>query len=425
MNKAVLVSLASATLAVPSLAQDATRAYTAELLSDSANRTSFQGGGGAGHDGNGFGISDGSGANALYIGGAVSFRYTMNFRDEDAGDNSDFTHGFNTPNTRLWAWGHVWDKSLTYYLQFWAGDAGEWALEDAWGEYAFDGGLAVRWGQMTLPILREEYIVNEKQLAVDRSAANEVFNQDYNQGVQLTYTGEKFRVLGAFTDGIRTANTDFDSGAEADYALTARVDFMPVGADWNRFLDFTSFRSQDNASLIGAAIHWQDSGETGGTASPGSELLLYTVDASFEGKGWNVYGAFIGQSTEVENGGGDSDNFGGILQGGVFVSDQVELFARWDAIFWDDQTTDLAGEEVDDSHFLTAGANYYISPESHAVKLTGEVVWAMNQTDWIYTRGDEANSIPPGPLGGNTYNALLGNPDDGEFALRFQMQVVF
>lgn len=417
MNKAVLAFLSPALLVSLAHGQDAARSYAAELLNDASTRASYQATGGAGHDANGFGITDGSGANALYLGGAIQFRYTMNFRDEDVGDNSDFTHGFNSPNNRIWAWGHVWDKSLTYYVQLWAGDAGEWALEDAWAEYAFDDGFAVRWGQMTLPILREEWIVNEKQLAVDRSVANELLSQDFNQGVQLSYTAENFRLTGAFTDGILTANSDFNSAAEADYALTARVDWMVAGDDWHRFLDFTSFRSQEYAALVGGAIHWQDSGETGGTASPGEELLLYTIDVSSEGSGWNFYGAFIGQSTEIENGGGDTDNFAGILQGGFFVTDQVELFARWDAIFWDDDTLDLNGDEADDSHFLTAGVNYYISPESHAVKFTGEVVWALNETDWVYDS--------TGPLSGNTTNGLLGNPDDGEIALRAQMQILF
>lgn len=423
MLKRIAFLVLAAGQAVHALGQSAP-VYEAELRSDAASRTSYQSGGGtAGHDADGFGISDGSGNNVLHIGGAAQFRYTMNFRDDDVNtvdsDNNDFTHGFASPNTRLWAFGHVWDKNLSYYVQLWAGTDGNWFLEDAWGEYAFDNGFAVRWGQITLPILREEYIVNEKQLAIDRSVANEVFNQDYNQGVQFSYTAEAFRVFGAFTDGIRTANTDFDSSAEADYALTLRVDWQAVGTDWSRFSDFTSFRSQAPAALVGAAVHWQDSGETGGTASPGEELLLYTVDASYEGAGWNLYGAFIGQSSESE-GGGDSDDFAGIVQGGVFVSEQVELFARWDGIFWDD---DSAAE--DDNHFLTAGANYYISPESHAVKFTGQVQWALNETDGLFFEPAAGDPTPAGPVAGNTNTGFLGDPDDGELVIQFQMQVMF
>ena len=114
MNKAVLAFLSPALLVSLAHGQDASRSYAAELLNDASTRASYQATGGAGHDANGFGITDGSGANALYLGGATQFRYTMNFRDEDVGDNSDFTHGFNAPNNRIWAWGHVWDKSLTY-----------------------------------------------------------------------------------------------------------------------------------------------------------------------------------------------------------------------------------------------------------------------------------------------------------------------
>ena len=438
----VLVLLAGAALSIgaPALAQnanlDSDRAFRAELTSDSATRTSLlQGGGGGGHDAGGFNLSDGSGNNQLYLGGAVRFRYQHNFRDEDSvGENQDFTHGFTNNSVRIWTWGHVWSKDLTYKIQLLHTEEGEWGLEDAWGEYSFENGLAVRWGQFKLPILREENIDEEHQLAIDRSLTNELFTQGYSQGVQVSWTGEQFRVVGAFSDGANTGNTDFDSAAEADYALTARVDFMIQGTDWNRFNDFTSFKSQDNTGLIGAAIHWQDSGETGGTASPGTETFRYTLDGSWEGQGWNVYAAFIGDSSETEdNGGGDAieaDNFAGIVQGGFFVTEQVELFARWDGIFWDDDFTGAGGDpdaEIEDNHFISAGVNYYISPESHAVKFTGQVTWSLEDTAFLFAQDDATTDDidESGPLSGGSSNSLLGQSESDEFTLGFQMQVKF
>ena len=414
----VLVLLAGAALSIgaPALAQNASldsgRAYAAELVNDSATRSSLLqgGGGGAGHDSNGFSIGDGSGNNQLYLGGAVQFRYQHNFRDEDAaGENNDFTHGFSNNNVRFWTWGHVWSKDLTYKIQFHHDETDGWNLEDAWGQYAFENGLAVRWGQFKAPVFREESIDSEKQLGIDRSNANEYFTQGYSQAVALVYASDSFKLTGAFGDGASTANTDFNSDAEADYALTARVDFKIAGADWDRFNDFTSFRSQDDAGLVGAAVHWQDGGETGGTNDV--EFLAYTVDASWEGAGWNVFGAFMGASVEDNANATEEDRFGGVIQGGVFVSDQVELFGRWDGIFWDDDAADR-----DDNHFISAGVNYYISPESHAVKFTGQLTWALNETAFDDGTGTFVS--------GFSNNSILGQAEDDEITLGFQMQVM-
>ncbi len=435
IKSSLLVVLAGAAMsAAPAFAQNANldkdRAYAAELVADAGSRASLlQGGGGAGFDGSGFNISDGTGNNVLYIGGAAQFRYTMDFRDDEVnGDdeeaNEDFTHGFSTPNTRIWTWGHIWSKDLTYKIQMHHNAESGWALEDAWGEYAFDGGMAFRWGQFKLPILREENIDSEKQLLVDRSVVNHVFSQGYSQGIQMSYTTDSFRIVGAFSDGLGTGNTDFNSGAEADYALTARVDFKVAGDSWNRFNDFTSWRSQDFAALVGGAIHWQDGGETGGTSDV--ETLRYTIDGSLEGAGWNVYAAFIGDSTEVGDS-GDSDNFGTVLQGGIFVTDQVELFGRWDALWLDEDT--VADGEDEDLHFLSAGMNYYISPESHAVKFTAQVNWALNSSDSVFFAGSDGGTPDDSSDDiagfGSTDNGYLGQSEDGEFNIQLQMQVMF
>ncbi len=448
----LLVVLAGAALSVaPAVAQNANldkdRAYAAELVADAGSRASLlQGGGGAGFDGSGFNISDGTGNNVLYVGGLAQFRYTASFRDdevndtdgdgeEEDGNNEDFTHGFSTPDTSIWSWGHIWSKDLTYKIRLEAEEGGDLGITDAWGEYAFEGGLAFRWGQFKLPLLREESIEVQHQLAASRSVTNERFAQGYSQGIQLSYTSDSFRVVGAFSDGLGTSNTDFGSSGEADYALTGRVDFKISGDNWNRFNDFTSWRSQDFAALVGGAVHWQDGGETGGTVD--NEILRYTIDGSVEGAGWNLYGAFIGESTESGDGGGDGDNgdsdtFGALIQGGVFVSDQVELFARADAIFLDDENGDGGDGDDDDSDdelfFLTAGVNYYISPESHAVKFTGQVNWAVNETNTLFfpaSGGDTPETDDDFPAGFSSDNGYLGQADDGEFNIQLQMQVMF
>jgi hypothetical protein len=184
-----------------------------------------------------------------------------------------------------------------------------------------------------------------------------------------------------------------------------------MGADWERFNDYTSWRSApDNALLIGAAFEWQTGGNTGFTTDV--DTWLYTLDAAWEGQGWNV--AAAGYGAHIEPAGGTKlDNYGVMVQGGIFVADQVELFGRYDAIFIDKD----AGVSPTSLHFITAGVNYYISPESHACKLTGQFGYAFNDTSPLFGSG--------GLIEGNTRNAFLGDSKKGEWTVIGQLQVVY
>ncbi len=413
----VLALLAGAALSIgaPALAQNANldndRAFAAELAADAGNRSSLQGGGSAGWDGKGFMITDGGG-NTLYVGGDAQFRYFMNFRDEDSvGSNDDFTHGFTNGDVRLRTWGSIWSKELTYKVQGNFGGDGGFTLEDAFGTYTFENGAYVTWGQFKAPLLWEDLVDDVYQLAMDRSLTSQIFGGGRTQGVAIGYQAEQFRIVGSFNDGARTDNTFYTSDSEADYALTARGEFMWAGS-WEQFNDFTSFRSssEDLAGKVGAAVHWQDGGETGGTVD--ASLFVLTADVALEGKGWNAFAAIVWDSFEPE-GGDNTDNFAAVVQGGIFLADQVEIFGRFDAIWLDD---DLGGDD-EDSYFLTVGVNYYVSPESHAAKFTAEFGWAFNETEEIVGAG--------GLVGNSDGTGFLGQTEDNEIYFGAQMQVLY
>ena len=345
----VLVFVAGAALSIgaQALAQNATldqsRAYANELVSDAGSRASLL----QGSPNNNttyagtFSIADGSGNNRLNFGGTEQFRYNLSSRSSDTqGDQNDMTLGFNMPVTRLRFWGNVWDKALTFKIQgdFGGngGDTGTFQLQDAWAQYAWDNGFSVKWGQFKLPVFKEVNVEDEFQLAMDRSVTSQAFSQGYSQGIQAAYSADAFRIAGGFSDGLNTANTDFNSAAEADWALNVRGDWKVMGADWERFNQFTSWRSApDNALDIGAAAEYQSGGNTGFTANSGHDIgAPSTFDGSFEGQGWNVFAAGYGNHVEP-SGGTKLDNYGAVVQGGIFVADQFEIFGRVDAIFFD------------------------------------------------------------------------------------------
>jgi hypothetical protein len=395
-------ALGFASTVLAQTANDANRAFSAELQADAQARTSELGSAAAGHDGKFF-ISDDSGDYRLNVGGFVQFRYTANFRDEDT---NDFAHGFTVHRARFKLYGTV-AGDWGYFLQFDTNrTTGAVRMLDAFITHKLEGGWTLGAGEFRLPYWREFNIGATSQLAVERSAVSFVFNQGRSQGVFAAKQDENFAFAVAFTDGVRTNSSDFTSGAEADWAFSGRVDYK-VRGDWKQFNDFTSWQGSAYGVKVGGTVHYQSSGDTMPEAASTTKVLGLTGDVQVEGNGWNFFAAAVWQ--RIDNG-ADFDDLGALVQGGWFLTDQDEIFGRWDAIF---QDSDRTGSDDDDFHFLTVGWNHYFIPHSHAVKFTGDIVISLNDT----------SSLAIGGL--STANGLLGDNDEGEIAARAQLQLVF
>lgn len=436
-----LGGIASAQTELSSL--DLNRAYASELSADSLARMSAQA---DRPESAGFTIA--SGGNSLNIGALFQFGYVANFRDDDAtdigGQDNEFTHGFDIRRARLDFSGTAVNSAISYRISGDFGEinsGGENDLQVTWayGEYAFSGGLdgvKVRFGQFKLPLYFEELVEPEYLLAVDRSLTNEAFSQQYSQGLQFSYEADSWRGTVAVSDGLGTAGTRFNSGGESDVALTGRFDYKFSG-DWSAFDDFSSFRNSENAFRVGAGIHWQTFGDTnpadsgvGGvplnTGVVSGNLIAYTADLSWEGNGWSLFAAFFGQSIVDGElaGGADSEpnDFGVVVQGAYFVTDQWELFARYDGLYLDDD--ERTGFTEDNFNFLTVGGTYYFVPESHALKFTTDIVFAFDGSSDLVTLG-LLDGTASGSSSGTAVTGLIGQEEDPEIAVRAQFSLTF
>jgi Phosphate-selective porin O and P len=374
---------------------DQGRAYAADLLSDAQGRASLL----ANHEG------------GPELGGWVTFRYAYNSRDNAPGtDSEDSTQGFQTRYAKLYVKGNL-NEAWSYNIQAaFNRSGGDFVLDDAWGQYKADTGWSLRWGQFKAPLLREELVSDNKQLAFDRSVLNSAFTGGRTQGIQFTYEQEMWRFRGMLNDGANQLNSDIDE-ENSDFGLTARVEYKGAG-DWKQFEDFTSWQSASGfAWMIGAAAHFQTGGSTfqdnGVGKTDDTDVIIYTIDGSLEGQGWNAYAAFVGARVDPD-GGSETDDFGFLIQGGFFVAPQNELFARVDMLLPD-------SDRVNDDTFTTisAGWNHYFIPESHAAKLTiGGSFFLDEQT------GSDL-ALP------STATGLLSSGDDGQFTLLAQLQLLF
>jgi hypothetical protein len=372
---------------------DQSRAYSAELAADANGRVSS--------------LAQKSTDFTVAVHGYEQFRYNWNHRDDsglDGNDNKD-TIGFQNARTRINLSGNIGSENWGYFVQFGFGDPESGAfLEDAYGTYKMEGGWSLKFGQFKLPGTREELVGDTYQLLIDRSVSNTFFTLGRAQGVMVSYEADTFRFFGAVSDGAQTQNTDFTSGQEADYALTARGEFKCAG-NWKQFNDFTSFQNSDFAGMVGGAVHWQDGGSTVNTLDVRNWDLI--GDVSLEGNGWNAMFSLIYADSKPASG-SDFGDWSFVIQGGIFLAPQWELVGRWDYMKPD-------GDRPDHHNFSTIGigVNHYIIPESHAAKLSFDFSWFLQK------QSDCDTAIP------NTLTGLLSSSSDPQWNLRGQIQLMF
>jgi hypothetical protein len=426
MTKVTTLMLAAGlAAAAPAFAQtstDTVRAQVAEMMADAETRSSLLAAGDAGHDGRFFIAGDGF---RLNIGGQIQFRYILSFRD-DENEGDDFSNGFQTRRTKIDLNGEIRNDWFFRVLGAFERDGGSFVLEEAFAGYKFANGVKARWGQFKLPLLREELVSSGRQLAVERSLMNEAFTQDRSQGIELSYATENWRIAAAFSDGLDSENTDFnDAGptsgspfivtGEAEYAFTARAEFMVSGNDWKVWDDFTAQKGQDFGFLIGLAAHWQQSTQTPSPTDVDTDTLVVTADLSFEGDSWNLFAAGVLRWQEQSAlGVSDTDvtDYGFVIQGGWRFAENTEVFARWDAIFADSDRPGFTSGE-DNFNFLTIGLNQYYA--GHAAKATIDLVWSFQDTTNLVN-----SSLLP-----NSGTGLLGDKEENEVAIRAQFQLLF
>lgn len=413
----VLVLLAGAAISATALAgnPDQDRAYAAELKADALNKSSAL-------ESSGLGMADGD--SKVVLGGFTQFRYYLNFRD-DPGDtglphDSGFTNGFEATRTRLQATGNVMSKDFTFKVEGEFDASGSFGLLDAYAAWSFDYGATVIMGQFLDPLWREWSNSPKGELGADFSTVTAVYNPGYTQGVAYNYRNDQFNVIVAVDDGFRSGNTPYTTpsglGApgEADIGLTGRFEFKGAG-DWKLFDDFSGWRGQETAWLLGLGAHWEKDGNTASTGvSPQGQVAEVALDGQVEGNGWNAYGCILWAHIDPDSGASAIDDFAAILQGGYMFTDNIEGFAGYNGIFPDEDW----GAGVDsDFHTIMGGLNFYPFAKSSAVKFTTDIQWFISKTT-------ETAPVQALATGGNTIG-LRPSAEDNQFALRFQLQVTF
>ena len=341
------------------------------------------------------------------IGGYIQFRYLATAFDSDG--DEDFANGFQLQRARIIVRGSIGSDeqggpTFDYLLLPFTGPSGRWGLLDAWVRWRAEEHWTVQAGQFKLPFWREWLISERFILPIERSEVTATYASIYAQGVRVGFNDGNVRANFAFSDGLRSLNTAFNSDAGAEYALTARGEYLAFG-EWGQFTDATALNAEQDALMFGVAIHHQ--GETDSFRGVSIDhLTQVTADISWEVGDLALMGAGVVRLLEP-SAADEQRSFGGLAQGGYMVRDDVEVFGRYEVIVPDSDAM------ADDAyHAITGGVNWYI--RGHSAKLTVDAVYSFGPPD-------DTGVIGFGP---NAGTGLLDGEDD-QLALRAQFQFIF
>ena len=392
---------------------DEIRALVYDVLADADTRSSLlQDGLTAGWNKNFF-LGSADGNFLLKVQGQLQARFVYNTQDNSPDD--DHRWGFENRRTKLIFSGNVIDPSWQYRIQSSASrDGGSFGLQDAFIAKAFGDHWTLRIGQFKPPFMREELVSSARQLAVERSLVNEEFNQGRSQGVELAYSSDQFKAAMMLNEGFDRDNTSALT-EDTEFAITARAEALLAGS-WGQFKDFTSWADETTAVMIGAAVHYErDEFGTGDglfvdadgdglddTANDDElETLAFTADLSLEFGSANAFAAVVYRDLDSDS--VDAEQLGVVVQGGVFLTNEWEIFARYE---WGD--LDRAG--VDDLSVITFGVNRFW--DKHALKWSMDVGIGLNEI-----------AEPWSASGAGWRTDGVGQ--DGQIVVRSQMQLLF
>ena len=470
------------------------RSVVQDVLSDADTRASLQAAQTTGGYDKGFFLASPDGNFKLKFGGQLQTRWAGSFystRDENilnrnpgASTNRGGTapavnsfkksdYGFEVRRFKLDFSGHVIDPSWQYRMVLiydrqgtisasnnaytgGVGAAGGAAgVEDAYVRKDLGDGFALQFGQFKSPFLREELVSSKYQLAAERSIVNYMFTTKFTQGVMAEWRGDNLLVQGCYNDGGNNSTYGAVSGSNngvgfTEWAFSGRVAYLAFG-NWKIFDDMNSYSGDDQGLLFGLAANWQRGGQQSASyASPNNipangnsdaDMLTWEVDATWYFGGANLFSQFVMNTAYSIPGsaGAGSDNssinsYGLIVQGGYFISSEIETFARWE---WMETANEgynnVASNRGDNTttgptanvnvfnagkvNIATIGMNWFVHGSKN-VKFTVDYGWTFSGNLWfnqgIFSQNVSGADYRVEPKGG-------GN----ETVVRAQLQLLF
>ena len=420
-------------------------AAVAEATRDANRRSQLMaadGGFTAGYAGGKFVIKSADGNFSFHPWLHLQLRQVSTYR-EDAkrgGTEADFENGFELRRAPFGFDGNLITPDLTYLFN-WAtnrgngtvgvndasgnrigtvsnGQGGLPVLEEAWFKYKLPStDFYLKSGQMHDPLSHETIVGSKYDITAERSIQNDVFaNVDaFTQALTVIWDPKtNIRAEGGLTDGIRSANTNFQdppaNGIQYDYGLAGRVEFKAFG-DWKEYDQFTTLKNKQDLLVFGFGVDYSAAGDY--------SSLTHAFDVQYAStSGLFLYGSYIGRysrnSLGLPNGGPVSTSFIAspdlgkdayepsiLVQASYLLAEHWEPFVRYEYMH-------LAGTPAgsnNDVHEISVGMTYWLY--GHNAKVTGQMMYLPNGF----------------PVDDSSSDVLLSN-DKSELVLTVQFQLL-
>jgi hypothetical protein len=284
----------------------------------------------------------------------------------------------------------TWSYKVSYYfgasndVEGYDGVNGN--LADAWVSKDFGNGFAMYVGQFRLPFGAEYGLDAGNLQFTDYSVAASLLGPGSGQGIMFGYSADMFRVHAAYVNELGRVNQAWAAGSPgSDWAFAGRAEFKLAG-NWANLADAQSWKGEEFSAVIGGGFAIERSDTSSATPWRG------TIDATLGFGGANLGAAFFYSDDDA-----GSEVQGFTVSGGVFVTDDIEIVARFENLDED------GGSEL---NTLTGGANWYLA--KNTAKLGVELGYAFD-------------AVPNGAQFANWTEST----DDGQWVLRGQMSFSF
>jgi hypothetical protein len=419
------------------------RGVVQDVLADSSTRSSFQQAGGAtsGYD-NGFFLSSADGNYKLKINALEQVRFTWGNgygapASTGGGDNpSNNQWGFENRRTQVFFSGNVVDPSWKYLVGMaydsqvdpYVRTPDQFEILYAQVTKTMGNGFSVTVGQQNVAFTLQSQLFNAGMTQMGEYSIFEyAFGAGQQVGISAKWESDMVRATGGYYNavflpvGSAPANS-WDDQNNQGVALAGRAEVKLAGT-WDQFSKESSFKGEEFGLLAGGGIFWQTARQTNAVPVPpaGDPIGPYgfapvgiTLDANAKFGGFNLIAQVLWQNSYAFAN-PDASTWGFNLQGGAFVTEDLEVFAAWN---YNNIGSIVGGVPVQGiaSNYLQVGTNWYFAKNSMKMSVLGTIPLNTNA----------------GVQGGNSYGGSFGLLETGgtgvvgnNFGLVVQLQLMF
>jgi len=308
-------------------------------------------------------------------------------------------------------------------------------LEWAYAGWNIDDTWSIRIGKQKIDVSRGFIVNAEDQQAIERSAQTYYWvTSNVTEGIRLGGDFGSARVSAMVSNG---SNATVDDGRWIDnnhgWGVTGRAEFLLDGT-WDQF-DRIGSVTGDAGVLAGIGAGYLRNGDQS------RSNWVISGDVSYQANGWNVYASATAGDNDLGVGStlnslvnedlgittfdgfqdNDGTSVGFEVGGGLFVTDNSELYALWQwlspGVGASNAPLSLAGDPSAKLNIVTLGLNHYLVNPN--VKLSLDWTWSFTDPSTALAYGSRSW----GPTG--WWVSQNGTTTGSLWLLRTQMQLSF